>query len=140
MNQGAQVLMMQRYTTAQVPPRFCEGADLIKDGSVFAIRRTIGNTLLYGRAMTQVSPFDDEWRTITNSQLDWVSYISYTIRMPKIPRILSVSLPPQMVELVKKKAREERRTISEIAREALRQYLAMPATGALPNSEGDKLQ
>ena len=40
---------------------------------------------------------------------------------------VSVSLPPAMLEELDKKRRSEHRTRSELVREALRAYLALPA-------------
>ena len=39
-------------------------------------------------------------------------------------RIISISLPPDMTKEVQEMAQEERRSVSEIIREALRQYSA----------------
>ena len=39
-------------------------------------------------------------------------------------RVISLSLPPDMEKEVQKVAKEEHRTISELLREAFRQYLA----------------
>lgn len=39
-------------------------------------------------------------------------------------KVISLSLPPEMEKEVQKIAKEERRTISELLREAFRQYLA----------------
>lgn len=39
-------------------------------------------------------------------------------------RVISVSLPPDMTQEVQQIAKEERRSVSEVFREALRQYAA----------------
>ena len=39
-------------------------------------------------------------------------------------KIISVSLPPDMTEEVQEMAKDERRTVSELLREAFRQYAA----------------
>lgn len=39
-------------------------------------------------------------------------------------KVISVSLPPDMTEEVQQIAKEERRSVSEVFREALRQYAA----------------
>lgn len=38
-------------------------------------------------------------------------------------RILSISLPPELTRAIRKQAKYERRTVSEVAREALKRYL-----------------
>lgn len=40
-------------------------------------------------------------------------------------KVISISLPPDMNEEIQELAREERRSISELMREALRQYIAL---------------
>lgn len=42
----------------------------------------------------------------------------------KTAKVISVSLPPDMEKEVQKVAKEEHRTVSELLREAFRQYLA----------------
>lgn len=42
-------------------------------------------------------------------------------------RIISISLPPDMTKVVQEMALEERRSVSELIREALRQYSATKA-------------
>lgn len=44
--------------------------------------------------------------------------------MPGKAQIISISLPPDMTKEVQEMAKEERRSVSEIIREALRQYSA----------------
>ena len=43
----------------------------------------------------------------------------------KKSKIISISLPPDMTEEVQDMAQEERRSVSEVIRGALRQYAAM---------------
>jgi len=43
----------------------------------------------------------------------------------KPAKIMSISLPPDMQKEVSSVAREERRTVSEVIREAFRQYMAL---------------
>ena len=47
-----------------------------------------------------------------------------TEKIMRTARVISLSLPPDMEKEVLKVAREEHRTISELLREAFRQYLA----------------
>jgi CopG family transcriptional regulator/antitoxin EndoAI len=44
-------------------------------------------------------------------------------------KVISISLPPDMNEEIQEAAKEERRSVSEVFREALRQYLAMRTLG-----------
>lgn len=44
-------------------------------------------------------------------------------------KIISVSLPPDMTEEVQEMAKEERRSVSEVLREAFRQYASGKALG-----------
>lgn len=40
-------------------------------------------------------------------------------------KVISISLPPDMNDDIQELAREERRSVSELMREALRQYIAL---------------
>ena len=53
-------------------------------------------------------------------------------------KVISLSLPPEMEEEVQKVAKEEHRTISELLREAFRQYLTNRDLGAI-RKEGRKI-
>ena len=53
-------------------------------------------------------------------------------------KVISLSLPPEMEEEVQKIAKEEHRTISELLREAFRQYLTNRDLGAI-RKEGRKV-
>ena len=53
-------------------------------------------------------------------------------------KVISLSLPPEMEEEVQKIAREEHRTISELLREAFRQYLTNRDLGVI-RKEGRKV-
>lgn len=46
-------------------------------------------------------------------------------------KVISVSLPPDMQEEMNQIAKEERRSVSEVIREAFRQYLATRSLGAV---------
>lgn len=43
--------------------------------------------------------------------------------MARISKVLSLSLPPKMYDLIERLAKEENRTRSELLREALREYI-----------------
>ncbi len=43
----------------------------------------------------------------------------------RIAKVVSISLPPDMNNDIQELAREERRSVSELMREALRQYIAL---------------
>lgn len=53
-------------------------------------------------------------------------------------KVISLSLPPEMEEEVQKIAKEEHRTISELLREAFRQYLTNRDLGTI-RKEGRKV-
>ena len=53
-------------------------------------------------------------------------------------KVISLSLPPEMEEEVQKIAKEEHRTISELLREAFRQYLTNRDLNAI-RKEGRKV-
>lgn len=53
-------------------------------------------------------------------------------------KVVSISLPPDMEKEVQKVAKEEHRTISELLREAFRQYLANRDLASI-RSEGRKI-
>ncbi len=53
-------------------------------------------------------------------------------------KVISLSLPPEMEEEVQKVAKEEHRTISELLREAFRQYLTNRDLAAI-RKEGRKV-
>jgi metal-responsive CopG/Arc/MetJ family transcriptional regulator len=53
-------------------------------------------------------------------------------------KVISLSLPPDMEKEVQKIAKEEHRTVSELLREAFRQYLANRDLTAIRN-EGRKI-
>lgn len=40
-----------------------------------------------------------------------------------VSRVLSISLTPELIQALKDQAKEERRSVSEVAREALKRYL-----------------
>lgn len=42
----------------------------------------------------------------------------------RIAKVVSISLPPDMTEEIQQIAKEERRSVSEVFREAIRQYAA----------------
>ena len=46
-------------------------------------------------------------------------------------KVISISLPPDMTEEIQEIAREERRSVSEVFREALRRYAANRAVTAV---------
>lgn len=46
------------------------------------------------------------------------------MKSAKKTKIISISLPPDMTEEIQDMAKEERRSVSEVIREALRQYAA----------------
>jgi metal-responsive CopG/Arc/MetJ family transcriptional regulator len=56
----------------------------------------------------------------------------------RIAKVISLSLPPDMEKEVQKVAQEEHRTISELLREAFRQYLANRDLSAV-RKEGRKV-
>ncbi len=56
----------------------------------------------------------------------------------KTAKVISLSLPPDMEKEVQKVAKEEHRTISELLREAFRQYLANRDLAAI-RKEGRKI-
>lgn len=53
-------------------------------------------------------------------------------------KVISLSLPPEMEEEVQKIAKQEHRTVSELLREAFRQYLTNRDLGAI-RKEGRKV-